>query len=121
MNRNIPFHTIGMKKPVKGVFSEVNTGDPFLYVKQHINGKDEIKYHVNLIDLLDKVFMYDGIKFLSPEQEKFIKMFFVQAGEVIDKVNSQQSNPFENIDDEYLALDKFLSNYTGQNIGPYTR
>ena len=122
MYRCNPFHTVGaVCRPPKGVLSEINTADPIMYTKHRMGGQKEVRYHVNIIDLLERVFDKDGMRFLSQEQERFIEMFFIQAGEVYDKLQAGVEDPFEDMDDEYIMLDKFLGNYKGIDEGPYTR
>ena len=78
----VPFEKC-LYKPPKGILSEVNTGDPYMYMKVHLDGQEEVVYHVNLIDILDRVFLHDGMKFLSRDQERFFTRFIEAAG-IID-------------------------------------
>lgn len=106
---------------IKGACSEVNTGDPILYLKHHMDGSIEPRYHVNIIDQLSDVFLYDGMRFLSRDQERFISKFIEQAGKVTDKLNEEAEDPFNDMDEVFVYLDKFLGNYRGIDNGPYTR
>lgn len=107
--------------PVKGTLSEINTGNPMFYIKHHMNGSKETVYHVNLIDLLDRVFAKDGLRFLSIDQERFISKFFEQAGVVTDKIRNEENNPYEDLDEAFLYLDDFLGSYLGVDNGRYSR
>lgn len=106
---------------VKGSLGELNTGDPYVYVKHLMDGSKEIKYHVNLIDMLDRVFIDNGMKFTSPRQERFLNKFFNEAGKVTDKLNSGQSDAFKTMDTVFRQLDDFLGSYRGVDNGRYTR
>ena len=107
--------------PVKGTLSEINTGSPVFYVKHHMDGSKEAIYHVNLIDLLDRVFVLDGLRFLSIEQERFVSRFINQAGTATNAIKSGTTNPFSNMDEVYKQLDDFLGSYLGVDNGRYTR
>ena len=107
--------------PIKGTLSELNTGEPVFYIKHHMDGTKEAIYHVNLIDLLDRVFVHDGLRFLSGEQERFMSKFFKEADIVTDKLSANDSNPFSKMDKIYRELDDFLGSYLGVDNGRYTR
>ena len=107
-------------RPPKGSLSEVNTGDALFYKKHHMDGTEEAVYHVNIIDLLDRVFTLDAMRFLSIEQERFIDKFLVEA----DKINTRFENNQElytDIDAVFTKLDHFLGNYMGVDENEYTR
>ena len=107
--------------PIKGTLSEINTGSPVFYVKHHMDGSKETVYHVNLIDLLDRVFTKDGLRFLSIDQERFMSKFFKQAGIVTDLLNSESSTPYAGLDEAFQQLDDFLGSYLGVDNGRYSR
>ena len=107
--------------PVKGTLSEVNTGSPVMYLKHHMDSSIEAKFHVNLIDQLGRVFVQDGLRFLSIDQERFMSKFFEQAGEVTDRLNAHDSQPYKDLEDVFKQLDDFLGSYHGVNNGRYTR
>jgi hypothetical protein len=101
--------------------SEVTTAEPCFIIQEKMDGSTTIKYHVNLIDLLDKVFLNDIQDFLSIEQDRFIDMFYKKAGKVTDKLNSNDENPYESMDTIMRQLDIFLGGYIGEDNGKYTR
>lgn len=107
--------------PVKGTLSEINTGNPVFYVKHHMDGSKETVYHVNLIDLLDRVFTKDGLRFLSMNQERFMAKFFEQAGVVTDRINGSHATPYADLDTVFQQLDDFLGSYLGVDDGRYSR
>lgn len=109
--------------PIKGTLSELNTGEPVFYIKHHMDGEKEAKYHVNFIDLLDRVFTKDGLRFLSIEQEQFMKLFFKEAGIVTDRLNDEGYTGaiYDNIDSAFQQLDDFLGSYEGVDYGRYSR
>ena len=51
MFRSTPFHVRGFPDFAKGAFSEVNTGDPLIYIKHLMDGTRQIKYHVQFASL----------------------------------------------------------------------
>ena len=116
-----PFGIRSPRFPMKGELSEVNTGDPLLYVKECMDGSIQAKYHPNLMDLLDKVFTYDGMKFLSKDQKRFMSAFFDQAGEATDRMNSNNAEPFKYMDDAFRQLDSFMGSYRGKDNGQYSK
>lgn len=105
----------------KDPLSELNTGDPLFYIKVHMDGVKEARFHVNFIDLLDRVFVHDGLKFLSIEQERFITKFFEEAGIVTDKLKNGNENPYIDLDEVFVYLDDFLGSYVGEDNGRYAR
>ena len=105
---------------IKGTLSEVNSSDPFFYTKHHLDGSEEIVYHVNIIDILDNAFIYDAKKFLSRKQEAFIDHFIKAAG-IIDERYSNQEALYTDIDPVFVKLDHFLGNYIGVDEDEYTR
>ena len=107
--------------PPKGTLSEVNTGSAIFYDKHKMNGKDHAVFHFNLIDLLNRVFVDDGMRYLSIEQERFLSKFFKQADIVTKKLNANDSDPYKGLDDVYKQLDNFLGSYLGVNDGRFTR
>ena len=112
--------TVPSTKPRKAL-SEINTADPCFMIHEKMNGSVSVKYHVNLIDLLDRVFLNDTQNFLSIEQDRFMDMFYKRAGEVTDKINSNDKDPYQNMDTVMRQLDIFLSGYIGEDNGKYTR
>ena len=118
----------GIPRPrrVKSILSEVNTGDPVFAVHTVIDGSKHADYHVNLIKLLDKVFLGNNLGFLSIEQERFMNKFFEQAGivtNVLDNNISQNKDddPFADMDLIFRELDNFLGSYYGVDYGRFAR
>lgn len=105
----------------KAPLSEINTADAFFTIHENMDGSKEIKYHVNIIELLDKVFQYNTQDFLSLEQDRFIDKFYKQAGVVTDNIKNNTSNPYKNMDSVMKQLDAFLGSYFGENNGKYAR
>lgn len=106
---------------VKNPLSEINTSDPIFIFHNKMNNSDIATYNVNLIYLLDRLFVNDYYTALSKEQERFIKLFLYEAGIVTDNLNKNSDNSYENMSDIMLQLDNFLGNYLGENNGQFTR
>ena len=122
--RHIPpdvYHKKKWCKPVKGTLSEVNASQPYLFIKETMDGGKEVKYHVNFIDLLDRVFVNDNLKCLSEEQMEFITTFFEQAGIATDRIRANVPNPYSGMDDAFKDLNSFLGDYSGVDYGRYAR
>lgn len=105
LNKN----TVGNFKPCKSPLSEINTANPVFITYEHIDGSIEYTYHVNLIHLLDRLFIYDYYDALSIEQEKFIKRYLKEADNI------------ENMSEDMKQLDIFLGGYVGVDNGKYSR
>lgn len=101
--------------PLKSPLSEINTANPIFIEHEHMDGTKEATFHVNLIYLLDRLFLHDYYSALSIEQERFIKRFLYEAGIVTDKKS------YDNMSDIMKQLDNFLGSYTGENNGRFTR
>ena len=112
--------TVPSTKPRKA-FSDINTADSVFIIYEKMDGTTEVKYHINIIDLLDKVFLNNIQDFLSLEQNRFIDVFYKKAGEVTSKLNNKDENPYQNMDAVMLQLDAFLGGYVGEDNGKYTR
>ena len=95
------------------VLSEYNSGSPLFYKKHHLDGRVETKYHKNLIDILDRVFRFRGMKFLSREQERFLTKFFKYADKISYNIRTGKEDIYENVYEEFKDLDKFLGSYRG--------
>ena len=107
-------------KPRKAL-SEITTAEPYFIIQEKMDGSTTVKYHANLIDLLDKVFLSDTQDFLSIEQDRFMDIFYKKANEVTDKINNNDENPYQNMDTVMRQLDIFLGEYVGEDNGKYTR
>ena len=108
-------------KPRKAL-SEINTAEPVFAVYENMDGTSNIKYHVNLIDLLDKVFIHNNQNFLSVEQDRFMDVFYKKADEVTKRLNTDNdNNPYRDMDAVMRQLDVFLGGYIGEDNGEYTR
>ena len=108
--------------PQKNLLSEVNTGSPTFVQYKDINGNTQTVYHVNIIYLLDRVFINDNIGFLSIEQTQFIEDFFKEAHAVTELLNTQpDDDAYIGMTKQNYSLDKFLGNFIGVNDGQFTR
>ena len=108
--------------PQKNLLSEVNTGSPTFVQYKDINGNMQTVYHVNIIYLLDRVFINDNIGFLSIEQTQFIEDFFKEAHEVTELLNTQpEDDAYVGMTKQNYSLDKFLGNFIGVNDGQFIR
>ena len=116
-----PYDRPDRYKPPKGTLSEVNTGNAVFYVKHKMDGSNRAVFHFNLIDLLNRVFTDDGMRYLSIEQERFLSKFFNQANVVTNRINNKVENPYKDMDEIYKQLDNFIGSYIGVNDGRPTR
>lgn len=109
--------------PRKSPLSEINTADPIFITHNRMDGSEVATYHVNLIYLLERLFVNDYNTVLSIDQERFIKRFLFEAGKVTDAMNNKESeeDALENLSPIMRQLDYFLGNYTGENDGQYAR
>lgn len=112
---------LGVSEPQKNPLSELNTADPIFFVKEHMDGSKKAIYHVNIVYLMDKVFVRDNLRFLSIDQERFMSKFFNEAGVVTDRLKGNSSNPYSNMDEIMLQLDSFLGSYFGDDYDRLTR
>lgn len=113
--------TVGVPTIPVNVLSEVNTANPIFMIDENMDGEKEAIYHMNIIYLLDKVFMNDSMNFLSIEQTKYLDKFFNEAGIVTDAINNYEDDPYINMHKIMKQLDNFLGNYFGVNDGRYSR
>ena len=109
--------------PRKSPLSEINTADPIFITHNRMDGNEVATYHVNLIYLLERLFVNDYNTVLSIDQERFIRRFLFEAGKVTDAINNKESeeDALENLSPIMRQLDCFLGNYTGENDGQYAR
>lgn len=114
-----PYHRLD--KPIKGTLSEINSSQIPYYTKHYMNGTIETKFHVNIIDLLDRVFKQNAPRYTSIEQERFMRIFYQQAGIVTDRINAKDDDPYRDMDKVFKELDNFLGSYRGQKDGRYYR
>ena len=106
---------------IKAPLSEINTADPNFLVREHMDGSKKAFYHINLVYLMDKVFIRDNVHILSIDQERFMSKFFNEAGVVTNILNNSGSNPYSNMDEIMLQLDSFLGSYFGDDYDRPTR
>ena len=97
----------------KELLSEYNSSSPLFYKKHHLDGRVETKYHKNLIDILDRVFRYQGMKFLSREQERFMSKFFKYADTINRNYVDRKEDIYDGVFEEFKNLDQFLGSYKG--------
>ena len=109
--------------PRKSPLSEINTADPIFITHNKMDGSEVATYHVNLIYLLERLFVNDYNTVLSIDQERFIRKFLYEAGKVTDAMNNNknETDALENLSPIMRQLDCFLGNYTGENDGQYAR
>ena len=107
--------------PPKGTLCEINTASPTVYIRKKLDGTYETKFHVNMIDLMDRVFIHRGMKFLSEDQIDYVSKYFEQAGLATDKLNLNLQDPFNNMDETFKDFDEFLGNYYGVDGNEYSR
>lgn len=119
--RNVFGHEVGQELLTKHYLSEINTGNAIFFVDKNMDGEKEAIYHMNIIYLLDKVFMNDSMNFLSIEQTRYLDKFFNEAGIVTDAINNHEDDPYMNMHEVMKQLDNFLGNYFGVNDGRYSR
>ena len=108
--------------PQKNLLSEVNTSSPVFIEYKDMSGDTQTVYHVNIIYLLDRVFINDNIGFLSIEQTQFIEDFFKEAHAVTELLNTQpDDNAYVGMTKQNYSLDKFLGGFIGVNDGQFTK
>lgn len=107
----------------KSPLSEINTANPIFITHKSMNGDEIATYHVNIIDLLERLFVNNYNTVLSIEQERFIIRFLYEAGKVNDALdnNENEDTALNNLSPIMKQLDCFLGNYTGENNGQYAR
>ena len=108
-------------KTVKGRLGEVNSASPYFTVQIRLDGTKDAVFHVNIIDLLDKVIILDSLHLLSIEQERLFTRYLKQAEEVSNKINLNEEKPFEDMDEVLQELDNFLGSYYGVDYGRFAR
>ena len=106
---------------VKSINSELNTGSFAIYQKHHLDGSIKAVFHVNLIEILDRVFCLDGLRMLSIEQERYLTKYFKQGDVVTKALNSNSDDPYDSLDEIFKQLDSFLGGYIGEDNGKYAR
>lgn len=105
----------------KNALSEINTGD-FTYTKcRTFNNETKYVFHVNLIKLLDKLFLSNCYASVTPKQEAMIRKYAEEAGIATDKLNDSVEDFRDEMQLIFLQLDDFLGGYIGENSGKYKR
>ena len=106
----------------KELMSRVSDINPVFCIREGLSGELEPIYHVSLIMLLDEVFTSNNLHLLGVERERFMRLFFNQAGKATDKIREfPKEDYYEDMDKVMIDLDKFLGSYYGENDGQYTR
>lgn len=113
--------TLGISSKSKNALSEINTSSPIFIIHESIDGTKQATYHVNLIYLLDRLFMGDYYSALSIEQERFIKRFLYEADKVFKKLDTDGDKAYDDMSHIMKQLDNFLGSYEGVNNGRFTR
>lgn len=108
--RNRSFH-LNRKDSLQNMPGRLWTGNPLFAIQNHMDGSKEATYHVNLIYLLDRVFVRDSMNPLHRDQERFISRYLNQGGVVTNKLNTGDTNPYVSMDDVLKQLDSFLGSY----------
>ena len=99
----------------KAPLSEINTAEPIFLITERMDGSKKAIYYFNLISLLDEVFLKDSSRFLSIDQERFMRKFFDEANTVTGCLNNNVANPYNYISEIMLQLDSFLGSYFGDD------
>lgn len=119
---NSPFvqmaETYGNTQVIKNSLSEINTASPIFLIDTTIDGVKHGIYHVNLIKLLDKMFMNDDFDFISKKQEQFLERYIFQANTVTNQLNlNSTSDSFAGMDKALKEFDNVLGSYYGEYNG----
>ena len=115
-SRREPYGTFNSVR-LKGSLSELNTGEAVFFVETSLDGTAQAEYHINLIHLLDKAFLHNSLNLISLRQERFIKLFFKQAGVVDSLLDANDDDPYKDMSSEMQQLDSFLGSYLGVHDG----
>ena len=99
----------------KAPLSEINTAEPIFLITERMDGSKKAIYYFNLISLLDEVFLKDSSRFLSIDQERFMRKFFDEANTVTGCLNNNVAKPYNYISEIMLQLDSFLGSYFGDD------
>ena len=100
---------------IKAPLSEINTAEPIFLITERMDGSKKAIYYFNLISLLDEVFLKDSSRFLSIDQERFMRKFFDEANAVTGCLNNNVANPYNYMSEIMLQLDSFLGSYFGDD------
>ena len=115
-------HCNDLSLPTKNILSEVNTASPVFIQHKDMHGDINTIYHVNMLYLLDRVFLRDNVGFLSNEQTKFMEEFFKQAHIVTESLNLQPNKgAYVDMTEPMYRLDGFLGDFIGVNDGQFAR
>ena len=106
---------LGVSEPQKNPLSELNTAEPIFLITERMDGSKKAIYYFNLISLLDEVFLKDSSRFLSIDQERFMRKFFDEANTVTGCLNNNVANPYNYMSEIMLQLDSFLGSYFGDD------
>ena len=105
----------------KAPLSEINTAEPIFLITERMDGSKKAIYYFNLISLLDEVFLKDSSRFLSIDQERFMRKFFDEANTVTGCLNNNVANPYNYMSEIMLQLDSFLGSYFGDDYDRFVR
>lgn len=110
----------------KAPLSEINNGIDVFFIKKHMDGSKEAKFHISLIDILNQVFLNDCNEDLSDERRVFIEKYLKQgdrANKIIDanSLNHTSNDPYVKMDKVFKELDNFLGSFIGEENGRYAR
>ena len=99
---------LGVSEPQKNVLSEINTGEAVHLIENSLTGEKIAKFHINLIDILDKALLNNNLGYLSLDQEKLVSQYFKEGHEVDTLINEEHENPFKDMNPLTYQLDLFL-------------
>ena len=91
--------------------SEVNTGEAVYLIKNSLTGEKIAEFHVNLINILDRVLLNNNLDYLSLDQERLVSQYFKEGHEVDTLINEEHENPFKDMNPLTYQLDLFLGSY----------
>ena len=81
------------------------------HVNIKMDGIREIDYIVPSIENVDMVFMEDSMKYLTLEQDKFMRQYLTAAGIANDKLDLEDENPFSDMCYVLVQFDEALSKF----------
>ena len=95
----------------KTILSEVNTGEAVHLIKNSLTGEKIAKFHINLINILDRALLNNNLDYLSIDQERLVSQYFKEGHEVDTLINEEHENPFKDMNPLTYQLDLFLGSY----------
>lgn len=102
---------LGVSEPQKNALSEINTGEAVHLIEDSLTGEKIAKFHINLIDILDRALLNNNLDYLSIDQERLVSQYFKEGHEVDTLINEEHENPFKDMNPLTYQLDLFLGSY----------